>query len=44
MSKILKQFFFLSYEIKYFKSSAIDTTFLQQNLDGKLLKVGKKLC
>ena len=43
MSKNLKQNFFYSYEIKYFKSSAIDTTLSQQNLNGKLLKVGKKL-
>lgn len=45
MSKILKHFFFLFYKIKYSKSSV--TNFqkkkkLQQNLDGKLLKVGKK--
>ena len=36
-------FFFHSYKIKYFKSSAIDTTLSQQNLGGKLLKVGKKV-
>ena len=36
--------FFLSCKIKYFKSSAIDTILLQQNLCGKLLKVGKKWC
>ena len=35
-------FFFLSYKIKYFKSSVIDTTLSQQNLCGKLLKIGKK--
>ena len=35
-------FFFLSYEIKYFKSNAINATLSQQNLRGKLLKVGKK--
>ena len=34
-------FFFLSYKIKYFKSSAIDTTLSRENLSGKLLKVGK---
>ena len=35
-------FFFLSYEIKYFKSNAINATLSQQNLRGKLLNVGKK--
>ena len=35
-------FFFLSYEIKYFKSNAINATLSQQNLHGKLLNVGKK--
>ena len=35
-------FFYLSYKIKYFKSSAIDTTLSQQNLCDKLLNVGKK--
>ena len=35
---------FFSYKIKYFKSSAIDTTLLQQNLCDKLLNVGKKWC
>ena len=42
MSKNLKHFFFLSYKVKYFKNNAIDTTLSQQNLCGKLLKVGKK--
>ena len=35
-------FFFLSYEMKYFKSNAINATLSQQNLHGKLLNVGKK--
>ena len=41
MSKNLKHFF-LYYKIKYFKSSVVDTTLTQQNIDDKLLKVGKK--
>ena len=43
MSKNLKQFF-LYYKIKYFKSSAVDTTLTQKfhNKIDKLLKVGKK--
>ena len=43
MSKILEHNFFLSYKINYFKSSAVDTTLSQQNLRGKLLKVGQKV-
>ena len=39
--------FFSFYKIKYFKSSATNTTLLQKNsqknLSGKLLKVGKKV-
>jgi len=36
--------FFISYKIKYFKSSAIDTIFSQKfNLGGNLLKAGKKV-
>ena len=34
--------FFFSYKIVYFKSSAIDIALSQQNLGGKLLKVGKR--
>ena len=46
MSKILKQFF--SYKIKYFKSSVTSIILSkkkksQQNLDGKLSKVSKKV-
>ena len=40
MSKNLKHFF--SYKIVYFKSSAIDIALSQQNLGGKVLKVGKR--
>ena len=39
-----RTFFLISYKIKYFKSSAIDTIFSQKfNLGGNLLKVGKKV-
>ena len=40
MSKKFETFFY--YKIKYFKSSAVDTTLTQQNISDKLLKVGKK--
>ena len=40
--KKFETFFFLSYKIKYFKISVINTILSQQNLGGKLLKVRKK--
>lgn len=45
--KKFETFFFLLTKLKYFKSSAANAKFFfkksQQNLDGKLLLVGKKV-